>query len=304
VKSSIRRALRAAIVVFVCAAIAASCNSSPVEIDSTFEAAGNASWLEVSPIQVNLGSSASTASVTLKTSSNKTLSWTASESAGWLSLSGTSGSLSSGSPKNLSLSAQRAGLAAGDYSTNVTIATDPGGNSATIRVNMTVAATGTTTFAVAPLLLDFGSTATSLSVTLKNTGSSSVSWTATESVGWLALNATSGTIAANDCRELAEDGRDLRQPLGKDGGSLLHERAVLGRHGRVCHRGGDHGRALLGNRAPGRPVGQPVHGRRVVGHHGAIRRQVGDDQLVWHVHDLRIADEQPAAADPYGLRRL
>jgi hypothetical protein len=62
---------------------------------------------------------------------------------------------------------------------------------------MRVAASGTTTFGVSPLLLDFGTTATSLSVTLKNTSSQSISWTATESAGWLGLSAASGSIAAN-----------------------------------------------------------------------------------------------------------
>ena len=194
-KSSLSRALGAAIVVVVCAAIAAACNSSPVEIDSTFEAAGNASWLEAAPLQVDLGTSTTSASITVKSSSKRSISWTATESASWLSLNTNSGSVNRDSPKQISLSVQRAGLAAGDYATGVTISS--GGGTETVNVKMKVAASGSTTFAVTPVQLDFGTTATSLSVTLKNNGSQSLSWTATEGVGWLALNAVSGTIAAN-----------------------------------------------------------------------------------------------------------
>ncbi len=194
-KSSLSRALGAAIVVVVCAAIAAACNSSPVEIDSTFEAAGNASWLEAAPLQVDLGTSSTSASITVKSSSKRSISWTATESASWLSLNTNSGSVNRDSPKQISLSVQRAGLAAGDYATGVTISS--GGGTETVNVKMKVAASGSTTFAVTPVQLDFGTTATSLSVTLKNNGSQSLSWTATEGVGWLALNAVSGTIAAN-----------------------------------------------------------------------------------------------------------
>ena len=194
-KSSLSRALGAAIVVVVCAAIAAACHSSPVEIDSTFEAAGNASWLEAAPLQVDLGTSSTSASITVKSSSKRSISWTATESASWLSLNTNSGSVNRDSPKQISLSVQRAGLAAGDYATGVTISS--GGGTETVNVKMSVAASGSTTFAVTPVQLDFGTTATSLSVTLKNNGSQSLSWTATEGVGWLALNAVSGTIAAN-----------------------------------------------------------------------------------------------------------
>ena len=194
-KSSLSRALGAAIVVVLCAAIAAACNSSPVEIDSTFEAAGNASWLEAAPLQVDLGTSSTSASITVKSSSKRSISWTATESASWLSLNTNSGSVNRDSPKQISLSVQRAGLAAGDYATGVTISS--GGGTETVNVKMKVAASGSTTFAVTPVQLDFGTTATSLSVTLKNNGSQSLSWTATEGVGWLALNAVSGTIAAN-----------------------------------------------------------------------------------------------------------
>jgi len=187
----------------VCAAIAAACNSSsPVATESTFEAGVKASWLEASPLQINLGTTATTASITLKTTYSRSISWKASESAAWLTLGTNSGTLTSGSPKKIPLTIKRDGLAAGDYTATVAISSDRGGTEA-VKVTMSVAASGTTTFSVSPLQIDFGTTATSLSVTLKNTSSQSLTWSATEGVGWLGLNTMSGTISANSQKTVA-----------------------------------------------------------------------------------------------------
>lgn len=204
-KSIVSRARCAAIAIF-CAAIAAACtSSSPVDIDSTSEAAGNASKLEVSPLQVDFGTSGTTASVTLKNTSNTALTWTASENAGWLALGSKSGTVWSGSPNKLSLSVQRSGLAAGKYTTGVTISADKGGGSETVSVSMTVSSTATSSgqLSVSPLQVNFGNTGTNASVTLTNSGNTSLTWTASESVGWLALGATSGTIAAQSQKTLS-----------------------------------------------------------------------------------------------------
>jgi hypothetical protein len=185
----------------VYAAIAAACDSSPVEVESFHEAAAKPSRFDASPNVVDLGSTATSTTVTLQTGFNRAVSWQATESAGWLSLATTSGTVTDGSPKKLSLTVQRAGLAAGDYVTDVTINSNHGGGTETIRVKMRVSSS--TTFTVTPLLIDFGTTTTGLSVVLKNSGANSVSWTATESAAWLALSATSGTIAAKSQKTVA-----------------------------------------------------------------------------------------------------
>lgn len=142
-----------------------------------------------------MGGTATTATVTLETAFDKTVSWSAREGAAWLALGTTEGTVRDGSPKRLTLTVQRSGLAAGDYTTNVSISSDRGGGTETVAVKMHVSGTSTT-FAASPLQLDFGSTASTMSVILKNSGTRSLTWTAAEGVGWLALNATSGTIAA------------------------------------------------------------------------------------------------------------
>lgn len=194
-----RRVLRAAILV-VCTAIA--CNSpSPVESESVSLAGlGADNRFQVSPLDVNFGSTATTASVTLTNSSPKKILWTASESAGWLSLAATSGSLAARSSKTISMSVQRGSRAPGTYTTKVTFSTSVG--SAVVAVTMTVPQ-APEKFDVTPLQVDFGTTSTGTSVTLKNNTTTSLSWTASESSGWLGLGATSGTIAAGSSKTLS-----------------------------------------------------------------------------------------------------
>jgi hypothetical protein len=93
--------------------------------------------LTVSPLQVDFGTSGTTASVTLSNTGDSSLSWTASESAGWLSLGATSGSIAGKSSKTLSLSAQRSGMTAGTYTTGVMVSAGVAG-SVTETVSMTV----------------------------------------------------------------------------------------------------------------------------------------------------------------------
>ncbi|HET9333882.1 MAG TPA: hypothetical protein VFQ21_09900, partial [Gemmatimonadota bacterium] len=83
---SLSKNARFAALAAVCA-LTGSC-SSPVEVDS--EAARGAKIL-VSPLQVDFGSNGTTASVTLENTTKRAMGWTASESAGWLSLGATSG---------------------------------------------------------------------------------------------------------------------------------------------------------------------------------------------------------------------
>ncbi|HET9334505.1 MAG TPA: hypothetical protein VFQ21_13105, partial [Gemmatimonadota bacterium] len=194
-----RRVLRAAILV-VCTAFA--CNSpSPVESESVNLAGlGANNRFQVSPLDVNLGSTGTSASVALTNSTRKRLTWTASESAGWLSLGATSGSLAARTSKALSMSVQRGSLAPGTYTTKVTFSTSVG--SAVVSVTMSVPQPPEK-FDVTPLKVDFGTSSTSTSVTLKNNTTTSLSWTASESSSWLALGATSGTIAAGSSKTLS-----------------------------------------------------------------------------------------------------
>jgi len=207
---------------------ALACNStSPVENEPLDLAAkgGRTSAFQVSPLSVSFGSTGTTASVTLTNSSRKSLSWTASENAGWLSLGATSGSVAARSSRTVSMSVQRGSLAAGTYSTNVTFSSS--GGSAVVSVTMTVPAPAEA-FDMNPLQVDFGTSATSSSVTLKNNTSVSVSWSATDNAAWLGLGATSGTIPANSSSTLPLSAQRSGMTAGTYAASLRVSAGTVG----------------------------------------------------------------------------
>lgn len=201
--SSISIWVRFATFAALCLVVSTACNSSsPVEVSSE---AGKPTKLYVSPVSVDFGSSGTSASVVLTNTSGRALSWSASESAGWLSLGTSSGTVWGNAASTLSLSAQRGSLAPGKYTTSIKVSGDKGAGSATVSVSLTVPSTGGTTegqLAVSPLSVDFGTEQTTKSITLTNTGDASLSWTANESAGWLSLGATSGSVPANSSRTL------------------------------------------------------------------------------------------------------
>lgn len=184
------------------AAIFAACSSSPLEVDS--EAAKGPKF-QVSPLVLDFGSSGTTATVRLENPTKRAMSWTASESAGWLSLGASSGTLWAGTKREFSISGSRTGLSPGTYTTDVIFSASNGGGKEVQTVSLTVPSTETAEgkLSVSPLRVDFGSTATSQTMTLSNTGDASLSWTASEGAGWLSLGATSGTISAQSSQTLA-----------------------------------------------------------------------------------------------------
>ena len=184
----------------LCAALVAACNSSsPVDLNSVAGVAPGA--LEISPSQVNFGTTGTGATVTLTNDSPKAITWTASENSNWLRLSSLSGSLSGWSDRKLTLSADRTNLAPGTYSTNVTFVSSD--ETYVVPVSITVASTSTSSqLTISPAQVDFGTTLTSATITLTNNGSTSFAWTASETVGWLSLGLLSGTLAGKASKSL------------------------------------------------------------------------------------------------------
>lgn len=200
---SISLRVRLAVLSVACAAVAYACTSStPTEVDSE---AGKSSKLDVSPIRIDFGSSGSTASFTFTNTTERAVEWSASESASWLALDATSGTLFGNASRTVRASVQRGDLASGIHTTSIELEGSRGAGSATVSVSVTVPSSDTSParLEVAPVQVDFGSTATSASVTLTNSGDSALTWTASESAGWLALGASSGSLAARSSRTLA-----------------------------------------------------------------------------------------------------
>lgn len=123
-----------------------------------------------------------------------TLSWAASDSAGWLVLSPMSGTNNGSVTATVNLT----GLAAGTYNTAISV-TAPGATPKTIPVTLTLtAATSTPAIGLNTTSLGFagtvgGANPSAQTIAVSNVGSGTLSWTASDNAAWLALSPASGT---------------------------------------------------------------------------------------------------------------
>ena len=159
--------------------------------------------LSVSPTSLSFsgttgGPSPAAQTLSVSNTGGGTLSWTASESASWLSLSPTSGTNSG----PFTVMPDISGLAAGTYTTSITVnATGASGSPKTIPVTFTVAAPTPPALSVTPASLSFsgtqgGSDPATKTLTVSNTGGGTMSWTTSDDVPWLTVSPTSGTNGA------------------------------------------------------------------------------------------------------------
>ena len=173
---------------------------SPKQIPVTLTVAA-APALSVTPASLSFSATAGGASPAAKTLSvantgGGTLSFTASDDAPWLSVTPASGT----APRDLTVSASVSGLAAGTYTGNVTVtAAGATGSPKEVPVTFTVdPPPATPALAVTPASLSFSAAAggadpaaKTLSVT--NTGTGSLSFTASDDAPWMSVAPTSGT---------------------------------------------------------------------------------------------------------------
>ncbi|RKQ94073.1 all-beta uncharacterized protein [Solirubrobacter pauli] len=124
-----------------------------------------------------------------------TLSWTASESVGWLSVSPGSGT----NAGTVTVTPDVSGLAAGTYTTDVTI-TAPGatGSPSTVPVTFTVSAPVPPSLQVSPSSLAFSATTggaapAAKTLTVANGGGGTLTWTAETNASWLSAAPASGS---------------------------------------------------------------------------------------------------------------
>jgi hypothetical protein len=156
----------------------------------------NASPTSLSFLATAGGSNPAAQPLSISPSGTGTLSWTATKTQSWLSLSQTSGT----GAATINVSVATSGLTAGPHSDTITVSA-PGaaGSPALITVNFTVsAATNSLTLGVSPPSLTFSGTAggsnpTADPITITITGTGSQSWTASKNASWLNLSQTSGS---------------------------------------------------------------------------------------------------------------
>ena len=123
-----------------------------------------------------------------------TLAWTATDSATWLTLSPTSGTNSGSITATVNL----VGLAAGTYSAVITV-NATGATTKTVPVTLTVTTSTTTpSISLSPASLAFsgaagGANPAAKTFAVSNSGSGTLTWTASENAAWLTLSPSSGT---------------------------------------------------------------------------------------------------------------
>ena len=126
-----------------------------------------------------------------------TLSWTASETAGWLSLNPASGTTTTETDA-ITVSVDTVSLTANTYTASITL-TDPAATNGTQQVPVTLTVTPPpSTIGQSPTFLTFiaqqgGAQPSAQTLNITNTGVGTLSWSASESAGWLSFTPATGT---------------------------------------------------------------------------------------------------------------
>jgi len=144
--------------------------------------------LSVSVDSLLFGSSATSRDFAIQNTGGGILNWSITDDQSWITAQPSSGTTESETDQ-VTVSVDRAGLTAGNYSGTVTITSD--GGDAEIAVTMSVAAEPV--FSVSPGSFSFGNSEVSGYLVIRNSGSGTLSWALSEDEEWLSAVPTSGT---------------------------------------------------------------------------------------------------------------
>src|SRR5215472_8562381 len=140
------------------------------------------------------GSNPAAQTVSIRNTGGGTLSWTASDNAAWLTVSPSAGTGNGA----VTLTATTGTLTAGSYSGTLTLSAT-GASPATVHVTFTVtAAPVPPALGASPTSLSFtaqqgGSNPAAQTVSIRNTGGGTLSWTASDNAAWLTVSPSAGT---------------------------------------------------------------------------------------------------------------
>ena len=158
----------------------------------------NPSVLSFSAVQN--GSNPAAQSLTIANTGPGVLTWTASSNSAWLTLNNTT-SASGTNLGSVSVRVNPAGLSVGTHTGLITIVGTGSANSPqTVSVSFDVTAAPTPTIGLSATTLSFsavqgGSNPANKTISISNSGSGALSWTATGNASWLSLSPASGTGA-------------------------------------------------------------------------------------------------------------
>jgi hypothetical protein len=160
--------------------------SAPSTITVTVQ---NKPALAVSSSSISIGSNSNSATFSITNAGGGSLQWTISSNTGWLTVSPASGSTTTlGS--NITVTANRSGLAAGTYTGNITVTA--GGISKVIAVTISV----TPVLSVSTTVILLGPSSNSATFSITNTDGGTLSWTISSNANWFSVSPLSGSTAA------------------------------------------------------------------------------------------------------------
>ncbi len=137
------------------------------------------------------GAPPATQQVTVSNAGTGTLNWVGTPSDTWLSISASAGGLSGGASEPATITVNQGVLAAGTYNGTITIAAS-GASNTPQTINVTLNVLNTPAIGLSPGNLVFsafvgGSAPASQTVTLTNTGTGTLNWTATPGAAWISI---------------------------------------------------------------------------------------------------------------------
>lgn len=141
------------------------------------------------PEFLDLGAAGS-GSVTLANAGGSPLEWSV-ETPAWITISPASGTLSPGSTASLAVDPDRTSLDPGVHEDTVRLVSNGGEDALLVRVEVLAPPR----IAVTPAVLDLGPEGTTGTVSIANTGGTTMTWTASLDRSWISLDAASGTVA-------------------------------------------------------------------------------------------------------------
>jgi len=148
--------------------------------------------ISVSPASLDFGEASTSMNLSMENGGAGTLTWTVTDDKDWLSVSPASGSTTTESD-NIQVSVSRGGLSSGTYTGTITISEATTSNTATVSVSMQVT---NPVLSVTPTSLDFGTASTAKSVSIKNAGGSTLSWTVYDNSSWISVSPSSGSTTS------------------------------------------------------------------------------------------------------------
>ena len=155
--------------------------------------------LALTPTSLDFGVTPVMSSILITNIGGGTLYWQASKQKSWISISPSSGSLSSGKSQTINVVVNRTDLKAGLYNDTISI-TSNGGN-ASVSVSMTVPEPDPK-LSFNPSSMDFGANSNQLELTITNSGGGMLDWQLTKQQSWFTLSSTKGSLPGGNSHKI------------------------------------------------------------------------------------------------------